>query len=77
MLDKNERVLSPQQNSDLTGYLKQQKSNKSNVTPININFHIRTNDSQSFNNSLAENRQTIEGIVIDAFNRSGLSSGIN
>ena len=43
---------------------------------VTINFNVNTFDSRSFQQGMAENRRVIEGVVEQAFNRSGRRSGM-
>lgn len=76
LLDKNERVLSPNQNKDLTTFLNNEEE-RAGSGSVNVVFEITTNDAGSFTNSIVENQDVIEGIIINAFDRVGVSGGLN
>ncbi|MNJ30476.1 hypothetical protein D3C77_250750 [compost metagenome] len=68
LLDKNERVLSPKQNSDLTSFLKDNKINKgSGETIINSDFIVQGNldgaDESRFIQMCLQHRDIISGAV--------------
>jgi len=75
LLDKNERVLSPNQNKDLTSFLNNKEERDGGS--VNVVFEITTNDAGSFANSIVENQDVIEGIIVNAFDRVGVSGGLN
>ncbi len=68
LLDKNERVLNPKQNSDLTSFLKDTKGNKgSGETIINSDFIVQGNldgaDESRFIQMCLQHRDIISGAV--------------
>ena len=75
LLDKNERVLSPNQNKDLTSFLNNKEERDGGS--VNVVFEITTNDAGSFANSIVENQDVIEGIIVNAFDRVGVNGGLN
>lgn len=75
LLDKGERVLSPNQNSDLTEYLANQDA-ANEAMEVTVNFNIQAIDRQSFQSSLLQEEQIVEGILARAFNRRGVTTAI-
>lgn len=75
LLDKGERVLSPNQNNDLTEFLSQQDA-ANGMPPVEVNFNISAIDRASFQGVLAEEEQMIEGIIVRAFNRRGVTTAL-
>lgn len=65
-------VLHP--NETVIDHTKGQGVSENNV--VHIDFNITTNDSQSFQEAMAENSDIIKGVVIQAFNERGQRSPI-
>ncbi|MGO2233099.1 MAG: tape measure protein [Marinomonas sp.] len=76
LLQKGERVLSPNQNQDFTRYIQNQPAanDSSNTaaqaaaspTVVQVTFKIETNDAASFNSNLVRSSKTIESIIKSA-----------
>lgn len=76
LLQKGERVLSPNQNQDFTRYIQNQSAanDSSNATAqaaasptvVQVTFQIQTNDAASFNSNLVRSSRTIESIIKSA-----------
>ena len=68
LLDKGERVLSPNQNRDLTEFL---NGNQSNSSPVEIN--ITAFDSKSVQEALLEN----QGLIVSMVSQNQYDRGRN